>query len=82
MPIYEYACPYCGSVFERLVTTTREIKNAEQAICENCMRMVDKIMSPTKFRVTGFSAANGYNLPNYNDVIDADGYAKKRWGKD
>jgi hypothetical protein len=40
------------------------------------------MVSTPNFKVTGFNAKNGYNLPNYDDIIDADGHAKKEWGKD
>lgn len=81
MPLYEYYCKKCDRTFERLRTSRFELKHSDQALCSECMRLVDKIMSPTKFRIVGFSSANGYNLPDYDDVINADGHAKKRWGK-
>jgi len=32
MPIYEYACPHCGHVFEKLVLTS----NHDLPVCPQC----------------------------------------------
>jgi putative FmdB family regulatory protein len=32
MPLFEYACPHCGYVFERLVLT----RNQEPPVCPKC----------------------------------------------
>jgi hypothetical protein len=77
----------CGNIDERIVKSNFEVDlifNKEKmtyCLCSQCKQVSVKIMSAPHFRVTGFNAKNGYNLPNYNDVIDADGHAKERWGK-
>lgn len=95
MPIYEYQCTKCGNVHDMLFKNLSEAEKYDDIdfdyvsvptkvhaiLCNECGKVCRRIMSAPNFRVTGFNAKNGYNLPNYNDVIDADGHAKKEWGK-
>jgi putative FmdB family regulatory protein len=78
VPIYEYKCTKCGNIEEHIV---KETDIMSYVLCFLCKQISIKIVSAPHFRVTGFNAQNGYNLPNYNDVIDADGHAKEKWGK-
>lgn len=82
MPIHEFECPICGTVQERLFTSVSEAERAINIPCSWCGAFTKRNMSAANFKVAGYSAKNGYNLPDYDDVIDADGYAKKEWGKD
>ena len=82
MPIYEYECASCDYTRDVLFTSIGEAERAINMPCEKCGAFIVRKMSAPNFRVTGFNAKNGYNLPNYNDVIDADGHAKPEWGKD
>jgi putative FmdB family regulatory protein len=48
MPIYEYKCSACGSIFEILSTSC---SHDEVVQCRNCQsRKVNKIMSASSFR--------------------------------
>ena len=79
MPIYEYECTVCKNIDEHIV-----LKPVTESYCRcsKCKQISVKQMSAPKFRVTGFNAANGYNLPLYSDVIDKDGKAKPKWSRD
>ena len=79
MPIYEYECNHCGHVQELI--TKSACNTRAYMMCEECGGACSKVPSAANFRVTGFNAKNGYNLPNYDDVIDSYGKAKKEWGK-
>ena len=81
MPIYEYECYKCDNRIEIFSTTIKSGQKINNLPCVKCDGVLRRIISLSKFRVTGFSAKNGYNLPNYDDVINADGHAKERWGK-
>lgn len=81
MPIYEYECLRCGKVEDKLYTSVQKAENIAISLCSSCGGVTKKIISSPNFRVVGFNAKNGYNLPNYDDVVDADGYKKERWGK-
>lgn len=82
MPIYEFECINCGNMEERLFTSVAEGEELSPHImCRECSSACKKVLSRTEFKVTGFNAKNGYNLPNYNDVVDEHGYAKPEWGK-
>jgi putative FmdB family regulatory protein len=77
MPIYEYECEHCGLKQERI----ESISEIKYILCKYCGNMAKKIISTPHFRVTGFNAKNGYSMPTYDEVIDKNGYAKKKWGK-
>jgi putative FmdB family regulatory protein len=76
MPIYEYECTECGYIQE--VLYKKEFKRIR---CDNCGGSAKKIMSSGTFFVNGYNAKNGYNLPNYSDLIDENGNSKTKWGK-
>jgi len=81
MPIFEYKCKQCGHIQEMLLSTS-EAKEIGYMKCDKCGMVAKKIISMPHFRVTGFNAKNGYcSIPTYDEVIDENGYAKKRWGK-
>jgi len=55
MPIFEYECDKCGSVFEVIIT-----KERNQIPCENCgNRDTRKLLGAPAFRVSGDSATPG-----------------------
>jgi putative FmdB family regulatory protein len=56
MPIYEYACPRCGHLFEKF----QSIHAAAVANCEQCGRSVKRIISRSSFilRGTGWYATD------------------------
>ena len=83
MPLYEFECVNCEHIEERLYISINEAKKLEQYVeCGKCGNSMYRILSASNFKVVGFSAKNGYNLPNYNDVINADGHNKPEWGRD
>jgi putative FmdB family regulatory protein len=69
--IYDYKCWYCE-------TTTESIEKVDvtEIKCPRCGHFAVRQMSAPNFRVKGFNAHNGYNLPRYEDVVDEHGYAK------
>lgn len=61
-PVYSYRCFSCGYEFER----EHAIDNRYLPVHERCPecqaeRSVQKLMSPTNFKVKGASAKNGYS---------------------
>jgi len=79
VPIYEHQCMSCGHIQETLFTgREKEIAITKCSICGNSAK---KIMSCGQFFVHGYNAKNGYNLPDYDDLIDSHGNSKKVWGK-
>lgn len=81
MPIHEYECTSCDFKKDVLFTSVSEAERALNIPCGRCGAFTKRNMSAPNFKVVGFNAKNGYNLPNYDDVVNADGYAKERWGK-
>lgn len=65
MPIYQYQCPYCAKIYEKM----RAIKDRYVPVkCKACAKaplIVFKdcqlIMSAGAFSVKGFNAANNYS---------------------
>lgn len=64
MPIYEYQCPRCGKVYEKM----RAINDRNVlVICVGCSSAIDHghvcrlLMSAGAFSVKGFNAANNYS---------------------
>ena len=80
MPIYEFECWNCDHIEEKIFTF-REAEVRQTVLCSECGYECGRIMSAPNFKVVGFNAKNGYNLPNYDDVVDTHGYAKPEWGK-
>lgn len=77
MPIYDFKCWYCEATSESIEPT-----DTNYIDCPRCGHFAVRQMSPVNFRVKGFNAKNGYNVPSYSDVIDpASGYAKKKWSR-
>lgn len=72
MPLYDFHCNTCGCDFEDFATP-----NTVASVCPFCQQgvAVKKFPAPN-FRVKGFNAKNGYNLPNYDDLLDENGYSK------
>lgn len=61
MPIYEYACTPCGTVFEELIV--RKADEAEVA-CPVCKgRKISRVMSRTAAARTGGGAGGGASAP-------------------
>lgn len=82
MPIYVYECTNCGHVEEFLAKSHAEGMLVAYMQCTKCAGLCSKIPTTVHFRVTGFNAKNGYtSIPTYNEVIDENGHAKKKWGK-
>jgi len=93
MPIFEFECQKCGYIQELIITKiisnegvntgyANDSSQASLSICNKCGHLSKRIMSTPHFRVTGANAKNGYSsIPTYEEVIDENGYAKKRWGK-
>lgn len=56
MPIYEYACPRCGHLFEKLQST----HDAHVTSCEQCGRPAKRVISRSSFilRGTGWYATD------------------------
>lgn len=77
MPIYEFECWYCHAVTERI-----EPLNTTSIQCPKCGSYAHKQLSTVNFRITGFSARNGYNVPSQSDVLNPDGTAKPKWSRD
>lgn len=82
MPIHEYRCFRCGDEQEVIFTSIEQAEKSVNPPCEKCGAFTECMVSAANFKVAGFNAKNGYNLPNYSDVIDEDGHAKKEWGRD
>lgn len=58
MPIIEYRCNKCDTVFEII---TRRISEEKEVICPNCKSTdASKIPSSGGFVVNGYNYANGY----------------------
>jgi len=69
-------------VREVVFKSTAEAEKYENTVlCPKCRDDCKRLMSAGHFRVTGFNAKNGYNLPKYSDLIHPDGRAKEQWGK-
>lgn len=83
MPIYEYECDSCGYKVEQYFSKMSAAPQHYPCAHGHCQGTVRRLMSAPKFRIKGYSEANGYNLPSQSDVLDADGYAKTpdKWGK-
>ncbi len=62
MPIFCYACEYCGHVFEEL-TNKRNKKVSFCPICEEngIASNAHKIVTTANFVVKGFNEKNGYS---------------------
>ena len=57
MPLYEYECPNCGNVFERL----KKFYDKSEEVCE-CGTPAHKIISNSSFRLKGGGwYASGYS---------------------
>ncbi|MGE4466006.1 FmdB family zinc ribbon protein [Sphaerochaeta sp.] len=58
MPIYEYSCPRCGKVTEKLVS----FSNADEPVeCPECHGEAKRIISSSAFHLKGDGwAAQGY----------------------
>ena len=50
MPIYEYACPDCGHVFENWLKLS---ETTENAVCPKCGSRAQRIVSHTSFVLKG-----------------------------
>lgn len=62
MPIYEYACPACGTTFETLI-----IRRSDEAdvACPGCQsRTVNRQLSRTAAPRTGGSGGGGFAPPS------------------
>lgn len=81
MPIYEYECRNCGNTEEFLAKNYDEGRAVGYLQCTECAGVCSRVMTSANFRITGFNAKNGYNLPSYEDVMNPDGTAKSEWGK-
>ncbi len=66
MPIYEYACTPCGTVFEELIV--RKSDEAEVA-CPGCKgRKISRVMSRTAAARTGGGSGGGASAPSCGPV--------------
>lgn len=78
--LYEFECTECNEIYESLEDMNTHVIACPNPDCK--VGLAFRIMSCCNFRVTGYNAKNGYTgAPSYNEVIDENGYAKKRWGK-
>lgn len=61
MPIYEYECPVCGFIAERL----EKIKDsAPPPICGRCLKGMNRIMSHNSFQLKG----SGWYATDYKNT--------------
>ena len=82
MPIYEFECHECGNIEEFICSSMSRAKMVGYMKCTKCAGVCNRVMSTGHFFVKGYNAINGYaSIPTYDEVIDANGYAKKKWGK-
>lgn len=56
MAIYEYKCKKCGLLFDVLQT-----KDKPKEICPDCSGPAKKVLSPSSYRMKGYSEKNGYS---------------------
>lgn len=71
MPIYDYECKDCGHKFEELARV-----EDTKLVCKKCLGTGYRLPSAPNFRITGFNAKNGYNLPKESDLLNPDGTNK------
>lgn len=66
MPIYEYACTPCGTVFEELIV--RKSDEAEVA-CPGCKsRKISRVMSRPAAARTGGGSGGGASAPSCGPI--------------
>lgn len=81
MPIYEFECEACGHKKEILIVKKSDLKGSHKLGCDKCKGMYKRILSPTNFKVEGYSADNQYS--NKKKVKkDGKGSQKPRGNKD
>jgi len=56
MPLYEYYCATCVKTFESI-----ERMGTKEVPCRKCGEQASKVISPTNFKINGYSYANGYS---------------------
>ena len=62
MPIYEFKCAKCGSVFEELILSAK--KYADELNCPSCGSPdTEKLISAAAVPASGFTASS-YSPPN------------------
>lgn len=64
MPLYEYKCEICKTVFESI-----EHVHTEIVVCDKCLGFADRIMSSCNFKVNGSNAKNGYTISSADKFI-------------
>lgn len=66
MPLYDWKCPTCGRVFEKVVVWDYEANHAtpddpEAVMCMICHVLCERLPAAPAFVVRGFNAKNGYS---------------------
>lgn len=57
MPIYEFRCPKCKKITEKMFSINEK---SDYIVCK-CGYIATKILSPVFNRIKGFSEKNGYS---------------------
>ena len=64
MPIYKFECSECGFDFEHIMSVKEgQTFNGIKSDCPKCekRKCVKKVMSPSNFKINGYSERNGYS---------------------
>jgi len=62
MPLYEYKCDNCESIFEKIQSISNRNIPLSQP-CPECKEIgyIISLMSSANFKINGYSEANGYS---------------------
>jgi putative FmdB family regulatory protein len=70
MPIYEYKCPKCNSVIERIEKISEKI---DEPLCDKCQSTMSKIISKSTFKLLG----TGWYTTDYKNNSHKKSYQNK-----
>ena len=81
MPVYEYECKHCDSLFEELLTSRADVQAySKQHVCD-CGKMADRVPSVANAVFKGIPGRSGSHDLDYPVLDKAVGRsAEKRWG--